>query len=378
MNEFEQLEKKLNKISDNLAPSKLQKQRVANVIFSREYGKKESNFYYSSMNVFKSKLFWALGGFFALGMFLIVPIVFMSFGFVRQDARDLVISPYDSQNKSLEAGFAGENESGIMQDEGLSATNQDFEIMDGKHVIAPAPVLLGLENNEQDRYVPPLYQNTKEDIVTTQDERAQLREAYINVGVEDLSVKYIELTSKISALGGYLKSSDVNFSTDYGYANIVVRVPVEVFDEFANFVRGLGEVSSESIQILDKQSELTEVQERISNAQAKIEELEAKNVLTNEEKNELMSMKNSLEFDQNNETQLKKETEFSTVIVYLTSEIDGSSIGSVWKDVADTLLYVLKFWASALMWSLVPLTFIAPVVIVVVLIVKVVKRKKKN
>lgn len=375
MNEFEEVIQKLNKKSEEYNPSLLQQQRVKNLIFSKDFSKKESKtgifnmLFLQVMKIFKSKPFWAVSGMAALLIFFGTPLLFMGntkFENSMVPMQDRMEEPMGSPMYDMEVSNGSLNENSadsVVLDESEKKRIEAY-IMDNSHNIASIDSI-------------------DEDTETPQYDRAQRRDADISITVEDFNQKYVELNNKISAIGGYVLNSNTNVSEYRSSANVTARVPVDQFDSFMNYLRSLGvKVNSENISITDKQNELTQVAKQIQEIQEKIDELNAKDELNNEEEMDLKKYKNQLENNKKNEEGIRQETEFSTVQITLETEYkysddDGSS-ESTWDEVAQSIEWIFEFWLDAAMWSVVPLLFCSPILIIVGGIVWYVKKKKNN
>ncbi|MBD3362907.1 DUF4349 domain-containing protein [Candidatus Dojkabacteria bacterium] len=378
--------KKFQRYSEDLSPSKQQEQRVRNAIFSNNFenSKKESTLS-KFLNLFsmknKHKALWGVAGLFGLCIFVSLPLIFMGkMQMTKQNA--LPPSPperihSESQNEVMEDEMTQEYKNKETLNEPDSS---DFIEMEEQESVS------GYYGTETDIMPDFDYErdgtDVPEDTKTPMYERAQKREAYIDITVDDFNNRYTEFTGKISSIGGYIQTSETNSYEDYSYGNFTIRVPVAKFDEMMDFLRNLGvSINSENITITDKQNELTHVSKKIEDNEAQIKTLKDKDYLTNEEKEKLARLERELESDKKEQKEILEETEFSTISVYMRTEDikeDEWSISNTFSEVLRTLEYIVQFWINVALWSLVPLAFFLPVVIGIVLLIKLLKKKRRN
>jgi hypothetical protein len=383
--QIDEMEQQLNKLSENLRPDESSKIRVQNLVFGRFQAKtcKRTQFNFLDfiyMRIFKNKAVVT----FAVACFaciiFTVPLLWMG---LTQNKSQLGIDkskkeislmytePYSEQEK--DEYYSQE----MLESETVGSLSKNEEMVDKYEVDSMREPSMPYPSSG--------YIDTKdEDTITPQRDRAQRRDAYISFSVENFTQRQVEITDKISAVGGYLAQTNTSTSGDYSYGSFTVRVPVGSFDDFMNFLRKLAvKIDSENISITDRQNELTQVTKTIQTQTSRIEELEAKTNPTQDEKNELSKLKKELEASQSQQDAIKEETEFSTVEIYMSSQEEGTqptqglNLRGTIEQVLDTLLFIVKFWANVIIWLIVPVAFFAPVVFVVWLVVKIITRKKK-
>lgn len=379
MEEYNDIIEKLNNESKKFEPTSSNFSRVKNIVFAQNYTNKSNTSYFNLllnniMDILKSKLFWGVGTMSILTILFVVPFIGSAFLFSNVSNKEALLPPIQEpsnnvmRDETLNMGTGG---SPKQSEPALYAESADTlvqEKMGSSYV--PMPTSTGFPGDS----------DFAEDTKTKQQDRAQLRDANLSIIVDDFQSKYVNLTNEVSASGGYVQSSNVSTYDDYSYGTFVVRVPVEKFDQFVNYVRKLGlKVTSESIGIIDRQNELTQVIKTIEDKQAKIKEFEAKKELNNTEKSDLARLKVEVEKDQTKQESIKQETEFSTVSVYMTSQKD-ETVNSTWDEVVEGLKWVYNFWTNVILKSLIPIAFCLPVIILVgilVVSIKVMKNRKK-
>jgi hypothetical protein len=373
-----------------LTPTDSQRKRVANVIFENNFSQSSnqssSTFVNKKMNKFFNVKSLSIFGGLAFAAFLIIPMGFYMLTSNLQRNESIIaedgITTSNFERANLQVDGSDDEYKDYVINEVSNNTVVGSIDSEGYGLDFPSKMMAPTIESDLMYYIPPVAQNPEfEDTTTDQGERAQVREATISVTVEEFQQGYGEISSKITAVGGYLLSVGTSTSETYSYSNMQVRLPVEKFDEFMNFVRGIGTVVSENINIVDKQSEVTEYSNKIQTNSTRIDELKAKTILTTIEKNELAELEKMLEQDNEKLLSLRQETEFSTVWVYLSSNIDdeddGWTIGGTWSEVVDALSYVFQFWASAIMWLIVPLACLLPIVVIIYILILFRKKKDK-
>lgn len=234
-------------------------------------------------------------------------------------------------------------------------------------------------------------QNVPEDTKTLQEDRAQIKQATMNIQVENFDQKYKLIIDKSADLGGYIVSSQINKNSmsdiyvetsikeDSKYGYIEVRIPAEQFDQFVSFIRSTAKVISyESININDSQNKLTQINREVKDIEKQIAELDAKQKLTQEQEYELESLQKQLEYTKDNKRDVETQANFSTVVIELSNYSPESTIyGDIWQQTVNSIREVVIFWVQAFSWLLVPVVFILPIIVIVIVGWKLYKRKKK-
>lgn len=307
MKEFNEILTKLKQAETTLAPSTEQEERIARMLFSHEEASPKANFSDTL------KLFWTTlqpRYRYLLVMMLLVVIL----------AAPLLTTPQLDRNVGLNA-------------KGANA----------------APEQLA----DVDMYASRLFMaGNAEDSTTLGDERAQIRSADIAIEVVDFQKQHLALNSKLEELGGYLVASDVNTYDASNYGNYTVRVPVEKFDEFVNYLRSLGSVLSENIAIADKQNELTQIGSELVTITEEIAVLQAKSSLTSAEQTKLTELLAQKQLLTDQQATLTTETAFSTVSISLSSDSSSASIQEfkdLWTQLPMFLARVALFWSKVLL-----------------------------
>lgn len=380
MSEFNDVEKKLNLISDSLEPSEENKKRINNLIFSKDYSfdEKSSNFNLLktlNMKIFKSKAFWLVGGFAAVLLFFAIPLTFSTLSPDRtlNSKSEAPLPPPSSvdgytDSEPMEMGYF---EGGIQEetDSRMYEKVAPSTISGSSDMIMPAPT--GFP-----------YQGDGEDVVTQQDERAQRHDANFDITVEDFDQKHIELTSKVTEVGGYLLDSNTNSYGESQSGYYTFRIPTSEFDNFLVYVRTLGiKINSENVSVSDRQNQLTNTIEEIDETQVELDELNAIEEKTPAQEREIQRLENQLNNQEDRKERIEEETEYGTVSVSMSTEYEYRydnewRIQDTFQSVVDALFDVIEFWANIIIWSIVPIVFCLPILVVVTIIVVIIKKKK--
>lgn len=366
MNDTEQTPKIIDELYAELSPSQAQRVRVANSIFSRiEDSRSRQSSNYKSMNM-KNFLNWkfalAFGG--ALFTILLAVPMFVYFG----------LGTHQSQTISEDI---------IAEDYGITSNFERTSFVEGGSNVPSTDMIVEksmMDTRESQIQFPGMLVEEYYDDSTLQQDRVQVKSGNISIEVVDFQSSYNELTSQISFVGGYVVSVVTNSVDEYNYSNIHVRVPVEKFDEFVNFVRALGYVSSENISIQDKQSELTQYSNSLHLNESRLSELKQKKTPTYLEVEEIKTLEKLIEGDKLAIENIKIETSFSDLDIYMEDAQDDDSdwnFESTWNEVLDALKFVIEFWASIFMWLLVPAVCIVPILVIATIILLTRKFRKK-
>ena len=81
--------------------------------------------------------------------------------------------------------------------------------------------------------------------------RSQFSFMKIGIEVDKFDKCYGDLTNKVASVGGYILNVNTTVNESESYTNMQVRIPVTQFDNFLNYVRGLGTITSENISTQD-------------------------------------------------------------------------------------------------------------------------------
>ena len=99
--------------------------------------------------------------------------------------------------------------------------------------------------------------------------RKLIRDVRMNVEARDFDGVLLQITGKVSELGGYVESSDISGVSvnSYGgsqqrYADIRARIPADRLDRFVETVESAGNVTSKQEQVTDVTLQYSDVQSR--------------------------------------------------------------------------------------------------------------------
>lgn len=172
-------------------------------------------------------------------------------------------------------------------------------------------------------------------------------------------------------------------------ATVVVRVPVQMFNEVISQIKGVGEVRSESINGQDVTEEYVDLEAQLNNLRAtETQFLEIMKRATQIQdilavQRELMNVRSSIESIEGRMKYLSESADYSTITVYLSSDsaslpiVDGSD---EWKFVGEAKEAVrsLVEFGKEFVSIVIRIVIFAPVWGVVVLVAWLIARRLKR
>lgn len=230
-------------------------------------------------------------------------------------------------------------------------------------------------------------------------DRKIIKNAEVNVLVEDSDIAIDRLTQVVGDAGGYIISSRVWYQDhrdgeNYKYASITLGIPVDQFEVTMRRVRGLAlRVLDENASGEDVTDQFVDLQSRLSNleaTQARIQSFleDAKTVDEALRINqELAQIEAQIEEVKGRMNYLSDRSAFSTITVTIAPELPEIEPAPVpdpkpWtpsetlKDATETLVKAYQGIAEFAIWVLVAvLPILAPPVLVVWMLLKLLRRK---
>jgi len=230
-------------------------------------------------------------------------------------------------------------------------------------------------------------------------DRKVIKNAEVNVLVEDSDIAIDRLTQVVGDAGGYIVSSRVWYQThrdgeNYKYASITLGIPVDQFEVTMRRVRGLAiRVTDENASGEDVTDQFVDLESRLTNleaTQARIQSFleDAKTVDEALRINqELAQIEAQIEEVKGRMNYLSDRSAFSTITVTITpqlSEIEPAPVSEPkpWtpsetlKDATETLVKAYQGIVEFSIWVLVAvLPILAPPVLIVWIIFKLLRRK---
>lgn len=233
---------------------------------------------------------------------------------------------------------------------------------------------------------PQVFNDVSEDTDTKTEDRAKIKTATFDIRLVDPNTDYQQIITKIEDLDGYIVQNEFSSNSYHNqdsqsvYGRIEARVPVENFDLVNSFIREVaGEVISESSTVSDIQNQLTQVQKQIDLYRKQIKDLEEKEELEPFEEVELNNLRNYLEFEQEKETDLNEQANFSTIVINFQEQTEEKGeIDSIVNDTKESIQDVYLFWVEVLAWLIIPAAFILPVAVVLVIVFRIYRRRTSS
>jgi hypothetical protein len=230
-------------------------------------------------------------------------------------------------------------------------------------------------------------------------DRKIIKNAEVNVLVEDSDIAIDRLTQVVGDAGGYIVSSRVWYQShldgeNYKYASITLGIPVDQFEITMRRVRGLAiRVTDENASGEDVTDQFVDLESRLANleaTQARIQSFleDAKTVDEALRINqELAAIEAQIEEVKGRMNYLSDRSAFSTITVTIAPELPEIEPAPVpepkpWtpsetlKDATETLVKAYQGIAEFAIWVIVAvLPILAPPVLVVWMILKLFRRK---
>lgn len=230
-------------------------------------------------------------------------------------------------------------------------------------------------------------------------DRKIIKNAEINVLVEDSDIAIDRLTQVVGDAGGYIVSSRVWYQThldgeNYKYASITLGIPVDQFEVTMRRVRGLAiRVTDENASGEDVTDQFVDLESRLANleaTQARIQSFleDAKTVDEALRINqELAQIEAQIEEVKGRMNYLSDRSAFSTITVVITPElpeIEPAPVpepkpwtpGETLKDATETLVQAYQGIVEFGIWLFVAvLPILVPPVLIVWIILKLLRRR---
>lgn len=208
---------------------------------------------------------------------------------------------------------------------------------------------------------------------TYRDARMIIKNAELQLLVEDTDVALDRTTQVADDLGGYIISSRIWYQSYYGenykYATLTLGIPAEAFETSMRRLRGL------AVRVLDENASGQDVTDQFVDLQSQLDNLLATRervrgfldqATTVEEalrvNQQLSELERQIEEIQGRMNYLQDRSAFSTITVTISPELpeiepapqpDEWSLGQVFDDAFETLTEAYRALASLFIWLLV-------------------------
>ncbi len=239
--------------------------------------------------------------------------------------------------------------------------------------------------------MPPIYPGNpgSTGVVDSGVERLKIKTAELSVVTENVESQAQLIGRTAEEKGGFIVTSQVYDLNTIPRATVIVRVPAGDFDSVLGTIRGLGQVTGESINGQDVTAEYIDLDAQLKNLQAaEAQFLEIMKKATRIEdilavQRELTQVRAQIESIEGRMKYLRESAEYSTITIYLS--VDRGSLpvideGDEWKavrvfkDALRSLADLGKAVLGTIIWAAVYL----PVWLVLGLIVWLVAKKIKT
>ena len=224
--------------------------------------------------------------------------------------------------------------------------------------------------------------------------RKLIRNAELRVETKTFDSFYDAVLKQVSALSGYIQSTEVSdYADNARYASVVVRVPADQLDTFLQSVSALGTVTWQSTDVKDVTDEYVDVESRIAALETEqttlLELLKKADSLTDvlEIQGRLTEVRSTLETYKAQKKALDSQIDYSAVTLEIqevervTPVEQSSFFGQVRQNLSDNLYAIGQSLRGAALWFLSSLPYIALWLVgigAVVLVVVLVRRRRRR
>ncbi len=221
------------------------------------------------------------------------------------------------------------------------------------------------------------------------DSRLIIKTGSFSIVATNVSEAASQITQLVEEKKGIIVSNQVYDMDTRPSASVVVRVPVQVFNEVISQIKGVGEVRSESINGQDVTEEFVDLEAQLNNLRAtETQFLEIMKRATQIQdilavQRELMNVRSSIESIEGRIKYLSESADYSTITVYLSSDSSSLPIlddSNEWKlvgEIKEALRSLVEF-GKEFVSIVIRVVVFAPVWGVIALVVWFVVRRLKR
>lgn len=221
------------------------------------------------------------------------------------------------------------------------------------------------------------------------DNRLIIKTGSFSLVAHDVSEAATQITRFVEEKKGIIVSNQVYDVDTRPSATVVVRVPVQSFNEVISHIKGVGEVQSESVNGQDVTEEFVDLEAQLKNFRAtETQFLEIMKRATQIQdvlavQRELMNVRSSIESIEGRMKYLTESADYSTITVYLSSDSSSLPIlddSDEWKLVGEAkeALRSLVEFGKEFISIVIRIVVFAPVWGVVALVMWLIVRKIKK
>lgn len=221
------------------------------------------------------------------------------------------------------------------------------------------------------------------------DNRLIIKTGSFSIVASNVSEAANRITQFVEEKKGIIVSNQVYDMDTRPSASVVVRVPVQVFNEVISQIKGVGEVRSESINGQDVTEEFVDLEAQLKNFRAtETQFLEIMKRATQIQdilavQRELMNVRSSIESIEGRVKYLNESADYSTITVYLSSDSSSLPIlddSDEWKlvgEIKEALRTLVEF-GKEFVSVVIRIVIFAPVWGVVALVAWLIVRRLKR
>lgn len=220
-------------------------------------------------------------------------------------------------------------------------------------------------------------------------ENKVIKTGSMRIEVEKIEESTAEITSIAQANGGFVQNANTWTDTDGDQSgSITIKVPADKFENVFDVIKDLAiNIESENVSGQDVTEQYVDLQAQLKNYRA--EEEQYLNILDKAETvddilkvtRQLSIVRGNIESIEGRLKYLDSVTDFSTITVYLSQELQVEVPTSKWRPL-NNLKTAFSYWVKSLQWILDAavwvLIFLGPVLIVIWLIVWGIRKKVKK
>jgi len=187
------------------------------------------------------------------------------------------------------------------------------------------------------------------------DSRLIIKTGSFSIVASNVSDAANQITQFAEEKKGIIVSNQVYDMDTAPHATVVIRVPVQSFNEIVSQIKSVGEVRSESINGQDVTEEFVDLEAQLKNLRAtETQFLEIMKRATQIQdilavQRELMNVRSSIESMEGRMKYLSESADYSTITVYLSSDssslpiVDGSDEWKFVGEIKEALRSLLEF-----------------------------------
>lgn len=229
---------------------------------------------------------------------------------------------------------------------GCAAPAHDEAAPDYREAPATAPEAEREESPEEDAV-----SEIQQEVEAPEGRRYIIRNARLTLEIQDMDETVQQLQVETEQMNGYVSSLEIYSTSEERRAgHIILRIPVEQFDEALEMIKGLGKIQSEQFDTDDVTRQYIDMEARIANLE--VQEQRLRDLLERAEtvedvlkvESELGRIRGDLESKQGEFKHLQEQVRYSTFQVRLQERDPRTQVvadgGVNWEQLGD--LFILN------------------------------------